>query len=181
MSAHRRFGIAGRIAQRALCALATLCALTVFWAPIVHADPATVVRSTELKKEPATDAETVAALEENAAVETGKRRGGWIEVKTAAGATGWVKFLALRFTGSGTAKASDSGVSQLFNVARGGTSGSQVTTGVRGLDAQDISGAQPNAGALQTMDGYAVNADEAGQFAAAGPLQAQTVAYPKEE
>jgi hypothetical protein len=175
MSAYRRFGVAGTIA------FAVLCALSVLLAPMVRADPATVVRPTQLKKDPATDAETVAALEENTAVETGKRRGGWIQVKAGAGAAGWVKFLALRFTGSGTAKASDSGVSNLFNVARGGTSGSQVTTGVRGLDAQDISGAQPNAAALQTMEGYAVNADEAGRFAAAGPLQAQTIEYPKDE
>ena len=181
MSAHRRFGMAGRIAQRALCALATLCALTVFWAPIVHADPATVVRSTELKKEPATDAETVAELEENTAVETGERRGGWVQVKTSTDATGWAKFLALRFAGSGTVKASNSGIARRFNLARIGSSGSQVTTGVRGLDAQDISSAQPNAAALQTMDGYAVSADEAGRFAAAGPLQAQSVDYPSEE
>jgi hypothetical protein len=167
--AYRNIGV---IAAIVLCMLS---------APIVFADPATVVRPTELKKEPATDAETLAALEENAAVETGERRGGWVQVKTAAGATGWAKFLALRFSGSGTAKAGGGGVGQLFNVARGGTSGSQVTTGVRGLDAQDISSAQPNAAALQTMDGYAVSADEAGQFAAAGPLQAQSVEYPKDE
>jgi len=155
--------------------------LCVFCAPIVYADPATVARLTPLKKEPATDAETVAELEENTAVETGERRGGWIQVKTSTAATGWAKFLALRFAGSGTARAGGDSVAQLFNVARGGTSGSQVTTGVRGLDAEDISGAQPNAAALQTMDGYAVSADEAGRFAAAGPLQAQSVDYPSEE
>jgi len=175
MSAYRRFGLAGTIA------FLVLCALTVLLAPMVRADSAMVVRATELKKEPATDAETVAALEEDTVVETGERRGGWIQVKTSTDATGWTKFLALRFAGSGTAKAGDGGVSKLFNVARGGTSGSQVTTGVRGLDAQDISGAQPNAAALQTMEGYAVNADEAGEFAAAGPLQAQTIEYPKDE
>jgi len=161
--------------------LAVGIALGLFWALAVHADPATVIRATELKQAPATDAETLAALEENAAVQTEERRGGWIRVKTDAGATGWVKFLALRFSGASSAKAGDSGVSQLFNVARGGTSGSQVTTGVRGLDAQDISAAQPNAAAVQRMDGFAVSADEAGRFAAEGPLQAQRVDYPPEE
>ena len=166
--------------MRSYRVLAASIALTL-WALGAHAAPATVVRATELKKAPASDAETLASLEENASVETAERRGGWIQVKTNAGASGWVKFLALRFSGSAAPKAGDSGVSQLFNVARGGTSGTQATTGVRGLDAEDISGAQPNAAALQRMDGYAVNADEAGRFAAAGPLHAQSIAYPTEE
>lgn len=161
--------------------LAVGIALIQFWMPAAHADPATVIRATELKKLPATDAETLAALEENATVQTAERRGGWIQVKTDAGASGWVKFLALRFSGAGAAKAGDSGVSQLFNVARGGASGAQVTTGVRGLDAEDISTAQPNAAAVQRMDGFAVSADEAARFAAEGPLQAQRVDYPPEE
>ena len=178
MRSQRRFGVAGALA---LCVLSVPSVLSMFWAPIVHADPATVVRPTQLKQEPATDAETIAALEENEAVQTAERRGGWIQVETATGGTGWVKFLALRFTGSGTAKASNSGVAQLFNVARGGTSGSQVTTGVRGLDAEDISGAQPNAAALQAMDANGVSSEHAGKFAAEGKLQAQSVDYPADE
>jgi hypothetical protein len=154
-------------------------ALSLFWALSASANPATVVRTTELKKAPATDAETLAALEENATVQTAERRGGWIQVKTDAGAIGWVKFLALRFSSAGAGNAGDSGISQLFNVARGGTSGSQVTTGVRGLDAEDISAAQPNATAVQRMDGFAVSADEAGRFAAEGPLRAQRIDYPQ--
>ncbi|MDX1375649.1 MAG: SH3 domain-containing protein [Burkholderiales bacterium] len=160
---------------------AALAALALLWALTAHADPATVVRATELKKAPASDSETLASLEENAAVQTAERRGGWIQVKTDAGASGWVKFLALRFSGSGAARAGDSGIAQLFNVARGGTSGAQATTGVRGLDAEDISAAQPNAAAVQRMDGFAVSADDAGRFAAEGPLQAQSVDYPPAE
>lgn len=172
MRSYCRFGVTGAIA---------LCVLSMLWAPILRAETATAVRATQIKKEPATDAETVASLEENQTVQTAKRRGGWIQITTEAGGAGWVKFLALRFTGSGTAKASNSGVAQLFNVARGGTSGSQVTTGVRGLDAEDISGAQPNAAALQAMDANGVSSEHAGKFAAEGKLQAQSVDYPADE
>lgn len=161
--------------------LASTVAVALFWTLTAYADPATVIRPIEVKQAPASDAETVASLEENATVQTGERRGGWIQVKTDAGASGWVKFLALRFSGGGSEKTGDSGVAQLFNVARGGSSGSQVTTGVRGLDAEDISAAQPDPARLKQMDGYAVNAEEAGRFAAAGPLQAQSVDYPPEE
>ena len=156
-------------------------ALAALWALTAHADPATVIRAVELKKAPASDADTVASLEENATVQTGERRGGWIQVRTDAGASGWVKFLALRYSGSGASKSSDSGIARLFSAARSGSSGSQATTGVRGLDAEDISSAQPNPAALRKMDGYAVSTDEADRFAAAGPLQAQSVDYPAEE
>ena len=161
--------------------LRCIVALATLWALTAHADPATVIRAVDLKKAPASDAETLASLEENATVQTGERRGGWIQVRTDAGASGWVKFLALRYSGSGAAKPGDGGIAQLFSAARSGSSGSQATTGVRGLDAEDISAAQPNPAALHKMDAYAVSAEEADRFAAAGPLQAQSVDYPPEE
>ena len=100
--------------------------LLVFLLPIAcAAEPATVIKATELKQAPATDAPTVAQLAENTAVDALERKGGWTRVK-AAGGEGWVKMLSLRYGAPGTARAGDSGVSQLFNVARTGTSGTQI-------------------------------------------------------
>ena len=111
--------------------------LLLLLAPLLAwAEPATVIRATELKQSPATDAATVAELGENTAVDALERRGGWTRIKAPAG-EGWVKMLALRY-GSGAARAGDSGAAQLFNVARTGSSGTQVTTGVRGLEAEQI-------------------------------------------
>ena len=138
------------------------------------AEPAFLLRATELKKEPATDAETVAALAENAAVETVERKGGWTRVK-AGTAEGWVRMLALRYGGPGAAKRGDSGASQLFNVARTGTSGTQVTTGVRGLDAEMIASARPNPAELARLTQFAATPDAAAGFAAQGQLQRQQV------
>jgi len=138
------------------------------------AEPAFLLRATELKKEPATDAETVAALAENAAVETVERKGGWTRVK-AGTAEGWVRMLALRYGGPGAAKRGDSGASQLFNVARTGTSGTQVTTGVRGLDAEMIASARPNPAELARLTQFAATPDAAAGFAAQGELQRQQV------
>jgi hypothetical protein len=145
---------------------------------IAAAEPATLIRATELKEAPATDAATVARLPENAAVETLERKGGWTRVKAGAG-EGWVRMLALRFGGPGEAKKGDSGITQIFNVARTGTSGTQVTTGARGLDADQIANAQPNPAELAKMDGFAANAEAAASFAAKGKLAAQSVEYPK--
>ena len=61
--------------------------------------------------------------------------------------------LALRYGGPGSAKKGDTGIAQIFNVARTGSSGTQVTTGVRGLDDEKIATAQPNAAELKKLEG----------------------------
>ena len=144
------------------------------------AEPATVLKATDLKKEPASDAPTVAPLAEGAKVDAQERKGGWTRVKVPGGAEGWVRMLQLRYGGAGEAKAGDSGVAQLLNVARTGSSGTQVTTGVRGLDAEKLANARPNPSELAKMNGYASSREAAQGFAAQGPLQPQRVDYPKE-
>ena len=145
---------------------------------VALAEPATVIRPTELKKEPATDAATVSELAENTGVDALERRGGWTRVRAGA-AEGWVKMLALRYGATGAAKQGDSGLSQLFNVARSGSSGTQVTTGVRGLDAEQITNAQPNAAELKKMQGYAATRATAASFASQGKLESHSVDEPK--
>lgn len=154
-----------------------LAALLIALPLAAAAEPATLIRATELKQGPATDAATLAQLKENAAVEALERKGGWIRVK-APGAEGWVRLLALRY-GAGPARQGDSGAKQLFNVARTGTSGSEVTTGARGLDAEQLARAQPNPAELAKMAGFAAEREAAARFAAQGKLQPTHVDYPK--
>src|SRR5690349_7192237 len=118
---------------------------------LASAEPATVVRATELKKDPATDAATVAQLTENASVDALERQGGWTRVKAGPN-EGWVKMLALRY--GGPAKSGDSGLAQAFNVARTGSSGTQVTTGVRGLDESQLVNAKPNPAELAKLNTF---------------------------
>jgi hypothetical protein len=146
-----------------------------FFPLLCTAEPATLIRSTELKSEPASDATTVAQLAENTAVDARERKGGWTRVKTKSG-DGWVKMLALRY--ASPARSGDSGIGRLFSTARTGSSGTTVTTGVRGLDGDQIKTAQPNAAELKKLHGYAVDAQTASGFAASGKLQAQKVDYP---
>lgn len=151
-------------------------ALFLFLPLTALAEPASVIRTTDLKQAPATDAATVVTLQENAAVEALERKGGWTRVK-ATGGEGWVRMLTLRF---GTIpKPGASGASQLFNVARTGTSGTQVTTGVRGLDAEQLANAQPNPAELAKLEKFAANRGAAEKFASQGKLAAQPVDYPK--
>jgi len=150
-----------------------------FFPFLVHAEPATLLRASDLKAQPATDAATVTQLAADAAVDAGERNGGWVRVKTQSGAEGWVKMLALRYGGPGVAKRGDSGLAQAVNVARSGASGTQVTTGVRGLDEADIKTARPNPAELKKLEGYAESKDNSSRFAESGKLKAQRIEYPK--
>ena len=142
------------------------------------AEPATIVRATDLKQAPATDAATLATLAENTAVEALERKSGWTRVKAVEG-EGWVRMLSLRFGAATAPKAGASGLTQVFNVARTGTSGTQVTTGVRGLDAEQLATARPNPAELAKLGQFAANRDAAASFAAEGKLSATPLAYPK--
>ena len=153
-------------------------ALLLLFPVVALAEPATVIRATDLKHEPASDSATLAALAENTAVEVLERKSGWTRVKAQPG-EGWVRMLALRFGGTAPAKPGATGLTQLFSVARTGTSGTQVTTGVRGLDAEQIANAQPNPAELAKLEKFAADRDTAAGFAAQGKLSATPVAYPK--
>jgi hypothetical protein len=146
---------------------------------LAQAEPATLLRASELKAQPASDAATVTQLAVDAALDAGERSGGWVRVKTAAGAEGWVKMLALKYGGSGAAKRGDTGLTQAINVARTGASGTQVTTGVRGLDETDIQTARANPAELKKLEGYVESKQGSASFAESGKLQAQRVEYPK--
>jgi hypothetical protein len=134
------------------------------------------VRQTEMKKEPYTDADTVATLAENARVKVLKREGGWMQIESGQ-ASGWVRMLSVRM--SSTQQSSGySGFRSLFNIARTGSTGQTVTTGVRGLDKEQIQNAKPNPAELQKLTGFAASKSDAQHFAAGNPaLKQQTVEY----
>jgi len=161
--------------------LASLLVALLLVPALALAEPATVIRATELKQSPATDAAGVATLAETTKVDALERKGGWTRVRAEGGAEGWVRMLALRYAGTGEAKQGDAGISQVLNVARTGTSGAQVTTGVRGLDAEQLANARPNPAELRKMESYSASRDGAEGFAAKGKLSAQRVDYPREE
>ena len=158
-----------------------IAALVLLFPALAFAEPATRIRTTELKQSPASDAATVATLAETTKVDALERKGGWTRVRAEGGAEGWVRMLGLRYAGTGEAKQGGAGISQVLNVARTGTSGAQVTTGVRGLDAEQLANARPNPAELRKMESYSASRDGADGFAAKGKLSAQRVDYPREE
>lgn len=138
------------------------------------AESGTVLKDTPLRREPLASAPEVAKLKARETVEITSRKGAWAGVKTPAGAEGWARILNLR-TGSGVAASVSGG--QLASVFATGSSGSSVSTGVKGLSANELLSASPDAAQLAKLDGYAVSTGDASQFAGQVPLRAQRVAY----
>ncbi len=141
------------------------------------------IREVEVKQEPFTDAATLATLPEKAIVTITKRQGGWMQI-TSAQANGWIRMLSVRLGepgGSASTKSSSSGGSwfaSLFSLGRSSSSGAAVTTGVRGLDKEQITNATPNFAEVQKMQSYTVSKDKAQQFAGSDPrLGTQSIDY----
>ena len=145
--------------------------------PAIAQETGLTVRQTEVKKEPFSDAATVGTLAEKAQVKLLKREGGWMQIESAA-ASGWVRMLSIRTNAGAEQTGGDAGVKSLFNVARTGSSGTAVATGVRGLSKEEIQNARPNPVELQKLGTFAAARTDAEQFAAGNPqLKAQTIDY----
>lgn len=144
------------------------------------AEPAVTSRQTELQAQPQSDAATVATLAENTRVDVQVRKGAWSQVKTATGQNGWVRMLALKFEGAGGAQSAGSGGgNMLAGLLTGGrtSNSATVTTGVRGLNEEDLQNAQANPGELQKLQQFTVGRQPAQAFADRSKLMAQKVEY----
>ena len=139
-----------------------------------------IIRAGDLLAQPFIDAISAAKLTASQPVTIVERRGPWVSVQSA-GKTGWVRLLNLRLEPSGPVRpataAKPSNVSSLSSMLRTGSSGRTVTTGVKGMDEQDIRNATPNYGELTRLEVLGVEADEARADAAKRPLIARKVDY----
>jgi len=154
---------AARLARAVLLALTS----SVLGAPGLAqaAESGVVLRRTDLRQAPFDDAARIAELAERAPVRLLTRQGGWLQVQ-AAPHTGWVRLLFVRTTPAESAPASSSasGLQAAINLARTGSSGQTVATGVRGLDRADLARAAPNAQRVAQLDAMAVSRDDAEAF-----------------
>ena len=142
------------------------------------AAPGRVIRATELKAKPFSDAVTVMSLAPHTAVEVVTRDGGWYRVKSGK-QEGWVHMTALRL-GNGTKKGGDSGLGSALGLLQTGRTDSNkvtVATGIRGLDATSITTASPDYQAADDMSRFASSATDARKFAAEAQLKSRHIAY----
>jgi hypothetical protein len=155
----------------ALALAATLAAGAAF------ADSGTVLRDTPLHSEPLGSSEVVGKLKARSQVEITGRKGAWAGVQSGPDANGWVRILNLR-TGSSDGKAAGGG-NQLAQAFLTGSSGTTVSTGVKGLSPDILRGAGSAPSEVAMLDDFAASADDARLYAMSGQLEAHQVAYLK--
>jgi Bacterial SH3 domain len=148
----------------------------VWLAPLHAAESGVLIRADVLREKPFIDAAEVEKLAASAPVSISARQGGWVQVD-AGGKTGWVRTLNVRLAGGGTT--GNSGLLAASSVYRTGSSGTQVTTGVKGLGASDISAASPDAGQLAMLNAQAVTPAAASEQAGRNGLKTNQVDYLK--
>ncbi|QZA82002.1 SH3 domain-containing protein [Deefgea piscis] len=149
-----------------------VCALLLLIAQSALADSGTVIRNSDLREKPFSDSRSIATLSSNSKIEIQKNQGAWMQVKTPQGQVGWIKLLNVR-TQSGTR---NNGLSTLGNVIKTGSSGQTVTTGVKGLSAEQIQTAEPNMAEVNKMESYSSSNAEASRLARQAQLSPKKVA-----
>jgi hypothetical protein len=150
--------------------------------PAAWAQEAAVIRrATELREAPGDQSRSLAPLPAQTAVtRTNERQGPWVQVRTAAGATGWVHLFdvgpatAAATGGGGGAGGALRSVTGLFSSPRPTQTG--TTAGIRGLEAADLAQAQPNLAAVTQMEGLRQNEADARSFADRSTLRSAQVA-----
>lgn len=172
-----------RTALRAVAlALPVLLALPA-WAQ----EEALTRRPTELRDAPGDKGRSVAILPAQAAVtRTNERQGPWVQVRTAGGATGWVHLFdigpaaaaAPAQDGGGVIGGALRGVTSLFGGSGSSPRRTQAATtaGIRGLDAEDLANAQPDAAAVRHMEGLRASENDARAFASRAPWKPVAIA-----
>ncbi len=151
-----------------------ICALLLSGA-LHAAESGTAIKGDELKAEPFRDAKTVATLKTGDKVDILKKDGGWYQVKSAKG-KGWVRMLSIRKGDARKGGGDASGVLALAS-GRAGTGKVVATTGVRGLNEEELKAAKFDEAELKRAESYATGKAEAAKFAAAGKLAARPFDY----
>ena len=156
--------------------LILLCSLLVL--PAAHAvDSGAAIKADELKAEPFRDAKTLATLAVGDKVTILKKNGGWLKVKSAKG-SGWVRMLSIRRGAARKSSAANqaSGLAGLAS-GRAGTGRVVATTGIRGLNEEELKAAKYDEVELKLMESFLTGRPDAKKFAANGKLTARNMDY----
>jgi hypothetical protein len=113
-------------------------------------------RAVDLRESPADAGRSIASLPAQAPVtRLPERKGPWVQVRTAAGATGWLHLFDVAPASAPAADGASSnplrGVANLFGGSRATTAPTNAA-GIRGLDREDLARAEPDAAAVSRME-----------------------------
>lgn len=133
------------------------------------------IKADEIKAEPFRDAKKVGSLAAGDKVTIVKRVGGWMMISVPK--KGWVRMLSIRRgTGTSAPGTKAAGIVELAS-GRAGTGKVVASTGIRGLNEEDLKKAEYNEKELKLAESFIVKKNDAEQFAAKAGLRARSVAY----
>jgi hypothetical protein len=135
----------------------------------------TALKADAIRAEPFGDAKQVAKLATGDKVDILKKDGGWLQVKSAKG-KGWVRMLSIRKGDAKKGSGTGAGLLALSS-GRAGTGKVVATTGIRGLNEEELKAARFDAKELQLAESYAVKKADAQKFAKQGKLVARPFGY----
>lgn len=151
--------------------MATLLSLASTMA--LAADSGKLAEDTTLYKGPGYQA--LDDLREGTLLTVGERRGGWYEVTLTDGRAGYVRLASVRFTEQEASESVFGGFWSWLNSSSSPQYSGTTTAGIRGLSAEDIQQAEPNEAAVDRLDAWAVDEEEARRYASAVALSSQSV------
>lgn len=132
-------------------------------------------KADDMKVEPFRDAQSLKSLPAGEKLEIVSRQGGWYKVNVGK-ATGWVHMLSVR---KGDAKKGADTATGLLALSSGraGTGNVVATTGVRGLNEEELKAAKFDEAELLRAEANASSKADAAQFAKQGELVARPFNY----
>ena len=130
------------------------------------------LKADDIRTEPFSDAKKAGSLTAGTAVVIEKRQGGWLLLSSPK--KGWVRMLSVRRGGAAGVKAS--GVVALAS-GRAGTGNVVSSTGVRGLNEEQLKNARFDEKELKLAESYSANKKDAGKFADKAKLKARKLDY----
>lgn len=133
-----------------------------------------VSTATELRASPVLNAKSLAALPVGAQVEQLQQQGGWLRVRFK-GSEGWVRSTHVRSAAAAAPSAGGNPLTGISGVFSASSNTPTATTGTRGLTQEQLANAQPAPAEVSRMEGFAINAAQAQQFAQGGKLKAQPI------
>lgn len=150
--------------------------LAALFLPVVSlaAESGSALKADVLRAQPYSDAKKTGDIKRGENLQILGKKGAWLNVKTTK-AGGWVRLLSIKRG----AASSGSQVKGVLDVASGraGTGKVVATTGVRGLNEEELKNAKYSEVEVKKLESFTITSGQAQQFAKSGGLKAVKFNY----
>ena len=138
------------------------------------AEMGSALKADIIRAEPYSDAKKTGSFVRGDKLEILSKKGAWLKIRSAKG-SGWVRLLSVK---RGTSKGGNeaAGILKLAS-GRAGTGQVVATTGIRGLNEEELKSAKYNAAEVKKLESYTKTSEQGRQFAQSGGLKAVIFSY----